>query len=278
MLGLGRLVAGEGLLLGALGFGLCVEGDVGRVRHRRAATVAAGVDEATLFYGVGDHATEQIPGADGIVVAGDYVVDDIGVAVGVDHGDDGQTELPGFSDRDVLLLRVEHEDGIGQPRHATDAAEVALQLDELATEDERFLLRHGFEVAGDLHALVLRHLLHTPADRGEVGEHAAEPTLVDVRHPTAVGVRRDRILRLLLGTHEQDRAATGDEVADVGIRRLDAGQRLVQVDDVDAVALTEDESLHLGVPAAGLVSEVDARLKKLAHGDDRASSGHGVLL
>ena len=52
-------------------------------------------------------------------------------------------------------------------------------------------------------------------------------------------------------------------------------QRLLEIDDVDAVALTEDEPLHLRVPAPGLVPEVDTGLEHLLHGDD----GHdGVLL
>ena len=41
--------------------------------------------------------------------------------------------------------------------------------------------------------------------------------------------------------------------------------RLLQVDDVDAAALAEDERLHLGVPAPGLVAEVDAGLQQLLH-------------
>ena len=48
----------------------------------------------------------------------------------------------------------------------------------------------------------------------------------------------------------------------------------MQVDDVDAVALGEDETLHLRVPATGLVSEVNAALEELASGDD----GHDRVL
>ena len=43
---------------------------------------------------------------------------------------------------------------------------------------------------------------------------------------------------------------------------------LLEVDQVDAVALAEDEPAHLGVPPAGLVPEVDARAQQLLHGDD----------
>src|SRR4029077_13841840 len=48
---------------------------------------------------------------------------------------------------------------------------------------------------------------------------------------------------------------------------------LLQIDDVDAVALGEDVALHLRVPAPGLVTEVDAALQELLHADDRSHDG-----
>src|SRR5207249_2998652 len=46
----------------------------------------------------------------------------------------------------------------------------------------------------------------------------------------------------------------------------DARERLLEVDDVDAVPLHEDEALHLRVPTARLVPEVDPGLQELLHG------------
>src|SRR5205807_6963175 len=43
---------------------------------------------------------------------------------------------------------------------------------------------------------------------------------------------------------------------------------LLQVDDVDAVARREDVRAHLGVPPAGLVTEVNPGLEQLAEGGD----------
>ena len=40
---------------------------------------------------------------------------------------------------------------------------------------------------------------------------------------------------------------------------------LLQVNDVDAVALGEDVLCHLGVPAAGLMTEMHAGFEKLFH-------------
>ena len=51
------------------------------------------------------------------------------------------------------------------------------------------------------------------------------------------------------------------------VRLVDHVERLEQVDDVDAVALGEDELLHLRVPTTGLVAEVQASLQHIAHSD-----------
>ena len=104
------------------------------------------VDEAALLDGVGDDPTHQRARADGVVVARDDVLHEIGVAVRVDHGDDRDAELVRLGDADVLLLGVEHEDGVGALREVAHATQVALQLLELAGEDEGFLLRHDVEL------------------------------------------------------------------------------------------------------------------------------------
>ncbi len=104
--------------------------------------------------------------------------------------------------------------------------------------------------------------------RGEVREHAAEPAVVHVGHPDARGLLGHGLLGLLLGADEEDGAAVRDGLLDELVRAVDVRQRLLEVDDVDAVALGEDEALHLRVPTAGLVPEVDTALEELAHGHD----------
>ena len=87
----------------------------------------------------------------------------------------------------------------------------------------------------------------------------------------AGGLVADRLLGLLLGARRRGRSRrwrpSRSRSRGPSPRRLD---RLGQVDDVDAVALREDVRLHLGVPAASLVSEVDTGLKQLAHRDRTA--------
>ena len=70
----------------------------------------------------------------------------------------------------------------------------------------------------------------------------------------------DRLLRLLLGAHEQDVLAGEHTLAHGLVRFLDRDDGLLQIDDVDAVALGEDVPRHARIPALGLMSEVDTRL------------------
>ena len=86
--------------------------------------------------------------------------------------------------------------------------------------------------------------------------------------PTRVASLSIGVLRLLLRADEEHRAAALGDVARELVRLLEQLARLLEVDDVDAAALGEDEPLHLRVPAAGLVAEVDSGLQQLLHGDD----------
>ena len=150
--------------------------------------------------------------------------------------------------------------------HVADTAEAALELVLLAGQHQDFLLGATLEATGLLHGLELLEALQALVHGGEVGEHAAQPALVHVGHADAGRLLGDGLLRLLLGADEHDAAAVGDGLLDELVRLVDVGQRLLQIDDVDAVAVGEDEPLHLGIPATGLMPEVGAAVQQLLHG------------
>ena len=210
--------------------------------------------------------------ADGVVVGRDDVVELIGVDVGVARADDRDLELVRLGHGDPLAMGVDDEDRAGQALHLAHAADGALELDHLLGQLRGFLLGHALEVAGLLARLELLEEADALLDGREVREHAAEPALLDVGH---VGARRlgdDRLLGLLLGPDEQDLVAAGDGLADGLEGDVQALDGLGEIDDVDPVALREDERAHLGVPAAGLVAEVDSGFEQLPHRNGR----HGV--
>src|SRR5208283_5536714 len=83
------------------------------------------------------------------------------------------------------------------------------------------------------------------------------------------GLFRNGILRLALGAHEEDGLAARAQLGDKLRRLLEKLQRLLQVDDVDSVALAKDVFLHLGIPALGLMPEVNTRFEQFLNGDGR---------
>ena len=83
------------------------------------------------------------------------------------------------------------EDGVRQRVHVLDAADVLLELVHLAREHQLLLLAHGVE-AGFLLGLHVLQALDRGLDGLEVGQHAAEPALVDEGHAGALRLRRRR--------------------------------------------------------------------------------------
>src|SRR5690606_11981469 len=169
-------------------------------------------------------------------------------------------------------------EGVGQAVQVADAAQVALQALQLLAEVDLLLLAEAQDGLVLEHGLELAQALDARADGLEVREQAAEPALVDVRHARAARFGRQDLLGLLLGADEQDGAAArGDALQEVeGLLALH--QRLLQVDDEDAVALREDVTLHLRVAALGLVTEVHAGFEELLHSEVRHVILRGGML
>ena len=185
--------------------------------------------------------------------------------------------LVGLLDRDLLLVRVDHEQDVGQAAHVLDAAQGALELVALAAQVEQLLLGEALlrRRIGQLD-LELAQPLDRLRDRLPVGQHAAEPAMVDVVLAAAPGGRRHRLLRLALGADEQHAPAIGRDLAQSRQRPVQRRHRLGEVEDVDAVADAEDVGGHQRVPAPRLVAEMHASFEQLAHGVGR--EGHRTIL
>src|SRR5206468_9038341 len=103
-----------------------------------------------------------------------------------------------------------------------------------------------------LHAADL--LLH----RLIVGERTAEPALSDEECAGALCLSAHDTRELWLRANEQHILAAQDDVTRELLRDFDLPHGLLQIDDMDAVPLSENEAAHLGIPTTGLMPEVDA--------------------
>ena len=79
------------------------------------------------------------------------------------------------------------------------------------------------------------------------------------------GFLGDRFLGLALGADKQDGLPLCGKIADEAAGFTEHLQGLLQVNDVNSVALPENVFLHFGVPTARLVAEMNAGLQQLLH-------------
>ena len=185
--------------------------------------------------------------------------------VGIDHADDRNAKLGGFGNRAFVIADVDHENSVRNAVHVLDAADGFLQFHHLALEHQPFLLAQFFDGAVLDRRFHLFQALDRNLDRFEIGQHAAQPALIDVRHAGALRFGGDDVASLALGADHQDRAAIGCKLTNVFHRLLVHTQGFFQVDDMDFIAMTENERGHLGVPEAGLVTEMDTGFQHFAH-------------
>ena len=264
---LGLALGAGGLLglvaLGAVGFALAV-----LFGGLCAVLVGSGLDD------LGKSAENELDAADGVVVAGDDVIDRLGVGVRIDDGDDGDSETDGFLDGVLLADDVNDDDGAGLLGHIGDTRQILLELVELAAEHRSFLLVLGELAAVGLGgSLELTHALDGRADRLGVGERTAEPALGDVELADARRAVLDEFGNLLLGGDEENVLARENGVAEELGGFVEESDALGEVDDVDTVALIEDIALHLGVPALRLVTEVETSVEHILERNARKGGG-----
>ena len=144
------------------------------------------------------------------------------------------------------------------PRFARSFSRSACGGQALAGRQQR-------ELTVGLVALEVVQALDPVGDRLEVREQAAEPAVVHVRLAGLLGDLLDAVARLLLGADEQHGAAAARDLVGELLRLREQRLGLEQVDQVDAGPLVEDEAAHLGVPAPGLMTEVDAGFQQLSN-------------
>src|ERR1019366_8006306 len=124
-------------------------------RRRRRPDVARRVRLA-FEHRVGHRLGVQRDGLRRVVVAGNHVVDADRRMVRIDDADNRNAELFRLGDGDLVKAHVDHEHRVGQGIHVLDAADVLLELDELALKQQRFLLDPDLGAGLDLRL----HFLH----------------------------------------------------------------------------------------------------------------------
>ncbi len=132
----------------------------------------------------------------------------------------------------------------------------------LPVQEEALLLRIELEGVLLLSSLQFLQPTNLLPDGLEVREHPAEPPLGDEEGTGALRFLFDDATELALGANEKHTLSLEHHLPHRLLGPVEPVQGLAEIDDVDAVALREDEPLHLRIPTAGLVSEMDTCLEQ----------------
>ena len=124
-------------------------------------------------------------------------------------------------------------------------------------------------------ALQVLELLDLRCGGCHISEHPADPSVGNIRLANCLGSLARDVLRLLLGTDEEDLLAACHCLANDGQRRIQRLDRLSEVDDVTILPLTMNIWCHLRMPPAGLVPKMSTGFKQSL---DICLQGHIALL
>ena len=121
-----------------------------------------------------------------IVISWDHIVDVIRITVRVDHRDDRDPEALASVTAMCSVLTSMMKIASGARWRSRTPPSTACSFSNSRRRRRRSFLGSP-SISLRVHPLQLAHVEDALVDRGEVGEHAAEPPVVDVRHAGRVG-------------------------------------------------------------------------------------------
>ena len=224
-------------------------------------------DLLALFAGVSHASGKQTNSTNSVIIAGNDVIDVVGIAVGINNRHHRNTQLTGFFYGNGLFFRVDNENSAGELGHVLDAAEALFKFGPLPLQTENFFFDQQVVCSVLGHDFNLLQTIDTALDGAEVGQHTAEPTVVNIVLTCPLGLFTNGVLSLFFGADEQYFVAVLNGITQKAVSLFEIAYSLLQIDNIDAVTSAKNIRLHFRVPAFGLVTEVNPGFKQLLHGD-----------
>ena len=165
------------------------------------------------------------------------------------------------------MVHIDHKNRIRQTTHILDSADRPLKLFQLTREIQGFFLGDLLKRAIGHFDLKLFQALDGLANGLPVGQHAAQPTVVNIGLTGALGLVFDDLRSRALGANKQHLVLALRHAAHNGNCLVQCRHCQFKVDDMNLVACTKNKGCHFGVPVPSLVTEVSACFQQIAHAD-----------
>src|SRR5262249_19023224 len=156
-----------------------------------------------------------------------------------------------FFNRDMLFIHIQYKHEIRYTTHLTNTAQRSLQIIALAGEFEDFFLGETKSFLRKTIFIIIE-AMNRLRDRLPVGQHTAKPAMIHIVLATAFSVIGNAIGCLLFRAYKENAPTAFNNIVNRLQRIAEHWDCLFQVDDMNAIALTKDIRLHLGVPTTGM--------------------------
>ncbi len=216
-------------------------------------------------HGISNLRREQPDRPQCVIIPGDNPVHHVGIAIRIHHGNHRHAHPPRFLDGNLFRIRINHEHGIRKLAHVFDAFQVLIEVLQFAAQPRFFFFRKFVDPAVFRHGLQQLQPLDGFLQRRPVRQRPAQPAVVHKESAAAFRFFGNRFLRLPFRAHKQHRFSLRGKLAHEAARFAKHLEGFLKINNVDAVAFSENIFLHLRIPSPRLVTEVNSGLQQFFH-------------
>ncbi len=214
---------------------------------------------------ISDLANQQLDGADGVIIGGDHIINHTGIAVGVNQCNHRDSLQVGFMHGSVFAHGINNKNQVRNTFEGAHTREAGLKFLDAASDEQTFFFGQSVNITGFDHFFESIKFRNTNQHGRPVGQHTAQPAFGHVGHAAADGFFSDGFLCLAFGADEHDHAALGDSVTNQVVGAIQKLDSLLQVNNMDAVALGENIGAHQRIPFVGAVTEMNTTFQQGFH-------------
>ena len=174
------------------------------------------------------------------------------------------------------MINVDDKQSAGELLHILDAAVLVRQSNTLALHHQNLFFGERLVQRVRIF-LQLLEPFNAALDGGKIGQGAAQPALYHIVHAAAVRFALKHILGLLFGAHKEHCSTALDDDGNGVHRCVQAFNRLLHINDMDAVFGGVNERFVVGIPAAGEVPKMSAGADQIFNSNFGGTRFHILL-
>ena len=168
------------------------------------------------------------------------------------------------------MVNINDKQGIRKSAHVFNPAYTLFEFFHITGKHQCFFFGQLFKSAVSRLYLQLFQAFDGSPDGFVIGQHAAQPALVNIRHSGTTGLFLDDFAGSTFGADKKNFLTPLCHLLDLAKCLVEGRNGMFKINDMDFVTGAENKGFHFRVPVATLMAEMNTGLQHVFH----ASSSH----